>query len=375
MIRPSVLDRYLVGEFLLPFCFGVGMFLSLGLSVGAVFELVRAVAESGLAPEIAVRVLLLRLPQFLAYAFPMATFLAALMAYGRLANDSEIIALRGAGIGTYRLVAPVLVICLAITSLTFVFNEAIVPETNFRGRLVLQEALGKSKPPFREANILYTEFGDRRTVDESREKLVRFFYAEQFDGEQMQGVTAIDRSDPEFERIINAERATWNPARNLWEFYNGTLYLVAPDASYRDVVRFKRQTLQLPRGPLDITERVREFSEMNLLQSFKTLQQLQQGGKASSILKLRVRIHQKFAFPFICLVFGTIGSSLGINPRKMSRSTSFGISTIAIFLYYVLAFTTTALGQVGFLSPFMAAWLPNFLGLGLGAWFLQRAAR
>ncbi|MEO0946781.1 MAG: LptF/LptG family permease [Cyanobacteria bacterium J06641_5] len=376
-MRPSVLDRYLVGEFLLPFCFGVGMFLSLGLSVGAVFELVRAVAESGLEPRIAVQVLLLRLPQFLAYAFPMATLLASLTAYGRLANDSEIVALRGAGISIARIVTPILLVCLLISGITFVFNEAIVPEANFRGRIVFKEALGKSRPPFRETNILFTEFGDRPTKGDGqrREMLVRFFYAEQFDGDRMLGVTAIDRSDPEYERIINAESAIWNPARNLWEFQNGTLYLVAPDASYRDVIRFQRQTLQLPRTPLDIGQSVREFSEMNLLQSFETLQRLQQGGKASSILKLRVRIQQKFAFPFICLVFGAIGSSLGIDPRKMSRATSFGISTLATFLYYLLAFTTTALGQVGFLSPFMAAWLPNFLGLGLGFWLLRRAAR
>jgi len=376
-MRPSVLDRYLISEFLFPFCFGVGMFMSLGLSVGAVFELVRRVAESGLEPRIAVQVLLLRLPQFLAYAFPIATLLASLTAFGRLANDSEIVALRGAGIGISRIVAPILLICLLISGLTFVFNEAIVPEANFRGRIVFKEALGKSRPPFRETNILFTEFGDRPTDGEGkrREILVRFFYAEQFDGEQMLGVTAIDRSDLEYERIINAERAIWNPKRNLWEFQNGTLYLVAPDASYRDVIRFQRQTLQLPRAPLDLTERPRDFEEMNILQSLERLQRLRLGGKASKILKLRVRIQQKFAFPFICLVFAAIGSSLGINPRKMSRATSFGISTIASFLYYLIAFTTSALGQVGVFSPFVAAWLPNLLGFGLGAWLLQRATR
>lgn len=374
VFRLTVLDRYLIGEFLPPFLFGLGIFLSVGLSVGAVFELVREVAESGLDLQIALQVLLLRIPQFLAYAFPMSTLLAALMAYGRLANDSEIVALRSAGISVQRLIAPILVLSLSIAGLTFAFNETIVPEANYRSRSILKAAFSESRPPFRETNILYTEF-DKRPDALEREVLVRFFYAEQFDGERMQGVTAIDRSSIDLERIINAATATWNPAQNLWEFYDGTMYLVAPDATYRDIVRFERQELQLPRTPLDLTRRLRDFNEMTLPQAIARLEEIRDSGKISKILKLRVRIQEKIAFPFICLVFGTIGASLGINPRRMSRATSFGISTAASFLYYLLAVITSALGQVGFLSPVLAAWLPNALGLGLGFFLLKRAAR
>jgi len=53
---PSVMDRYIAAQLLMPFYFGVGAFSSIAVSVGAVFDLVRKVVESGLPIEIALNV-------------------------------------------------------------------------------------------------------------------------------------------------------------------------------------------------------------------------------------------------------------------------------------------------------------------------------
>jgi lipopolysaccharide export system permease protein len=92
--------------------------------------------------------------------------------------------------------------------------------------------------------------------------------------------------------------------------------------------------------------------------------------------RLRVRIQEKFAFPAICLVFGLIGSSLGVRPHsRTSRSQGFGISVVLIFGYYLMSFIFSSLGITGTLSPFLAAWLPVVLGLTAGLWMLSRASR
>jgi lipopolysaccharide export system permease protein len=91
--------------------------------------------------------------------------------------------------------------------------------------------------------------------------------------------------------------------------------------------------------------------------------------------KFKLRIQQKIAFPFVCLVFGLVGASLGTRPQRTGRATSFGISVLIIFAYYLLGFITEQLGLSSILSPFMAAWLPNLFGLAAGALLLFRAAR
>ena len=67
----SVMDRYILIELLLPFLFGMGLFTSLGLSIGTLFDLVRRVTESGLPLAIAIKILLLKMPDFIMLAFPM----------------------------------------------------------------------------------------------------------------------------------------------------------------------------------------------------------------------------------------------------------------------------------------------------------------
>jgi len=371
-----VLDRYIAWELIGPFLFGVGAFSSVGVAVGAVFELVRLVAESGLSLEIAVRVFLLKLPEFIAYAFPMSALLAALMTYSRLSSDSEILALRSVGVSVYRLVFPAVLMGLLVTGMTLMFYELFVPAANYEASITLERALDRQKPPFRQENILYTEYDDIEDENgEEREVLMRLFYAEQFNGEQMQGLTIVDRSQRGVSQIITSEAATWNPAQNTWEFFNGTMYLIDPDASYRNIVRFEHQTLELPRAPLDLAERGRDYNEMNLAQSLAYLNIIRHGGDEQKIQKLKVRIHQKVAFPFACLVFGFVGAALGTRPQTSGRATSFGISVVVIFCYYLCYSITGAMGQVGILSPFMAAWLTNFLGLGTGIGLLVKVAR
>jgi len=371
-----VLDRYIASQLVMPFLFGVGAFTSVGVAIGSVFELVRLVAESDLSLWLAARIFVLRMPQFFAYAFPMATLLATLMTYSRMASDSEVVALRSAGISIYRIVAPAIACSLLITGATFAFNELFVPAANYEASITLERALNRDRPPFREKNILYTEFGKREDENGNRrEVLVRLFYAERFDGDRMHGLTIVDRSEAGVSQIVNANAARWNPQSNAWEFENGTQYVIDPDASFRNIVSFERQTLDLPSEPLDLAERSRDYGEMNIAQSFAYLAVVERGGSDRDLRKLRVRIQQKFAFPFICLVFGIVGAALGTNPRRTGRATGFGISIMVIFAYYLTSFVTGAMGQLGVFSPFMGAWLPNFLGLAIAGWLLARASR
>ena len=46
--RISVMDWYITKELIGPFLFGVGLFTSVAVTVGALFDLVRRVTESGL---------------------------------------------------------------------------------------------------------------------------------------------------------------------------------------------------------------------------------------------------------------------------------------------------------------------------------------
>ncbi len=372
----SVMDRYIAGELIPPFLFGVGAFSSVGVAVGTLFDLVRKVTDAGLPFNIAIQVLLLKMPEFVSYALPMSTLLAALMTYSRLSSDSELIALRSCGVSIYRMVVPAVVLSLLVTGITFIFNELVVPAANYQAASTLEKALKEEKPSFQENNIFYPEYGEVTQPDGKKIRaLKRLFYANQFDGERMKGLTILDWSQQSLNQIMTSESAIWNPAESTWDFFNGTIYVISPDASYRNIVRFENQQLKLPRAPLDLAGKDKDSAQMNIAQIKDYREIVRVSGDTKKIRRLNLRIQQKTAFPFVCLVFGLVGAVLGIRPQRTGKATSFGISVVIIFTYYFMTFITEALGLNGILTPLMAAWLPNVFGIGSGGFLLFKAAR
>ena len=370
----SIMDRYIAKELALPFLFGVGAFSSILISVGALFDLIRKVTESGLDISLAMQVFVLKMPEFVVLAFPMSTLLASMMTYSRFSSDSELTALRSCGVSVRRIIAPPLILSILITGLTFVFNEVITPAANYRAKIMLEQAFNSEKPPFRERNIMYQEY--QQAADGSGKELGRLFYARRFNGEEMQGLTILDFSQTGLEQVVSAETATWNFLDNVWTFFNGTIYAISPDGSFGHIVKFDRQELDLPRTPLDLAARSKEDDEMNIAETRQHLNEIvRKSGNERSIRIWELRLQQRYALPFICIVFGIVGSAVGIRPQRTGKATSFGISVVIIFGYYLLSFLADALGKVGTLTPIAAAWLPPLLGLVVGGLLVIQASK
>ncbi len=376
--RLPLMDRWLTGELLGPLLFGIAAFTAVSLSVGVVFELVRRVAESGLPLLAALQVLGLRLPGFLVLSFPMATLMATLLAYSRLSGNSELTALRSVGVSTWRMVMPALVVAVLMSLLTFLFNDLIVPSANLEATNTLNQALGKAIAAEKGSNIIYSRFSQRPSkVDESgRERyLSQIFYSRKFNAGEMEDVTVLDFSRDSGTQILKAKRGTWNEKAGMWEFRDGQIVLVG-DNETTTTARFDRYLYPLDQGPLKLAALPKDAASMSVAQALRAEQLLREAGDQKEARRLRVRIQEKFAFPAICLVFGLIGSSLGVRPdARTSRSQGFGISVLLIFSYYLMSFIFSSLGVKGTLSPLLAAWSPVLIGLAGGLVLLRQASR
>jgi len=359
------LDRYIASELFTPFLFGICAFSAVGLAIGSVFNLVQRVAESGLPLTIALQVFLLQAPNFVVLSLPMSMLLTTLIVYSRLSGDSEIVALRGCGISLYRLVLPAIILSFLVTGITFFFNESLVPTTNRLASSALNHALKQDKPD-QAQNIFYREF--------TSEKLSQIFYARRFRNERMQDLMVLNFSLQGLSRIVTAKSAVWNSAQQNWNFFNGAVYTVGADGSYQNISNFQRRQLSLSRIPLDLATQSRKPEEMNIIEAQQYLRLLEQSGDQRKIRTLRLRIQEKYALPFVCVVFGLVGASLGTKPQRTSSTTGFGISVVIIFGYYLLSFVSSSLGEAGVVTPLVAAWLPTALGLATGGVLLYQAS-
>ena len=371
-----LLDRWLIVELISPLLFAVAAFTVVSLSVGVMFELVRKIVESGLPVLIAVQVLLQRLPSFLVISFPMATLMATLLAYSRLSANSELTALRSVGVTATRMILPALALALVMSSLTFVFNDVVVPRSNRSAEITLRRALGKSIATEKGDNIVYSRFGSVEQPDGSSSKgLLQLFYANRFLDGTMTGVTVLDFSRVGFTQMLVAKSANWNEQEAKWEFLNGQILTLTPSGSTTSA-DFDRYLYPLSAAPIRIAKLPKDANNMTVAEALQAEQLLQNAGDVKEARRLQVRIQEKFTLPMACLVFGLIGASLGAKPNsRTSRSQGFGISVVLILVYYVLSFSFSSLGVKGTLPPLLAAWSPVLISLAGGGFLLRQASR
>lgn len=362
-----VLDRYLLVEMIAPFVWGLGIFTMIAAVIGTVFELIRRVIDSGLGVADAGQVFLLRLPSFIVLGIPMAILFGTLMAYSRLSRRSEIIACKSVGIGAWRLIIPALLAGLLAMGSTWALNEYVAPASSYQAFLTLKAGIDQPIKPFQERNIFYREFAQRY--------LQQIFFAHEFDGQVMQGVTVLNFEQGLLSEIIAAESALWLEPQQAWELSNGTRYLLGANQAYEEVLPFTRQAFSYPRTPLELAQEIRtpEFMSSSEVKDF--LKILLQSGDQRRIRNWRIQLQEKKSLPFVCLLLALIGATLGINSPRSNNAWAFGLSVVVIFSYYLVSFVVTSFGQGGVLSPMIASWSPK-LGLGvIGILLLTQAQR
>ena len=130
-----LLTRYIVKQLFMPFIF------SLLIIVFILFTqfLLRAIDRfigKGLDPGVIFEYLFLNLGWIAALAVPMAVLVAALMSFGKFSEDNEITAMRASGISFTTIVRPALIMGFIIAGTLILFNAFIMPEMNFKARML-----------------------------------------------------------------------------------------------------------------------------------------------------------------------------------------------------------------------------------------------
>jgi lipopolysaccharide export system permease protein len=375
--RLPLLDRWLLQELTAPLLFGIAAFTAVSLSVGVLFDLVRRIAESGLPAWAALQILVLKMPGFLVLSFPMATLMATLLAYSRLSSNSELTALRSVGVRSSRMVLPALALSLAMSVLTFIFNDIVVPQANLQAADTLERALGSAIAAERSNDTLYSNFADIQTKDgKSERRLTQLFYSRYYLKGLMVDITLLDFSHPGQRQMLTAKTGLWDPKTGMWNFWNGRLVNINETNGNTTTARFTNYQYSMGQGPIQVAQLPTDATMMTVGQAVRAERLLREANNVKEARRMRVRIQEKFALPAICLVFGLIGSSLGVRPNaRTSRSQGFGISVILIFGYYLVSFIFSSLGVTGSLPAIMAAWSPVFIGLTIGAVLLRQASR
>ncbi len=361
------MDLYLARELSRFFIFSCGLLTCSGVAIGTVADLVDQIAQYQLPLLIASQIFCYKIPEYAAYALPISTLLTCLVVYSRLHDDWELTALFSFGISFYRLILPGLILSLAIAAMTFLLNELIVPAANYQAILLQSKFIPQSELNRQQQNIFYAEY---ESSQGKVKQLKHLYFAELYSNSSLLGITILCYQSNRLENIITAQSAQWNQQQKVWVLRSGMIqnFGIGEEKTREE---FVIKQLTLPKTIFEIAKKQRSPEEMNIRQAQAYLNLIKDSGLPQDRAKFTVRIQQKYAFPFICVIFALIGSALGGKYNQLNRSKSFGLCVGIVFTYYFLGFAIGSMGITGLISPVLAGWLPNLIALAIGIYLLR----
>jgi len=357
----NILDRYISREFLRFFLLVILSFLSLFLIIDFFEKLKMLINNSATFYQI-VAFFSFRIPMMLSLTIPAAVLLSALLTFGSLSKNSEIVAMRANGISIYRSSIPILILSLLIAIFTFVFSELITPYANEKAEYIKKVEIEKKEIQgiFKQEQIWY--------------RGARGIYSfKLFDPEHntLRGIT-LNYLDRQMQLVmrVDAERAVWE--KDHWVFYN--LLIVRFDsAGFPVMERYGEKILDFPETPSDFQVIQKDSEQMGYFELRKYVQKIRSEGYDAT--RYLVDLHGKIAFPFVCVLLAIIGTSFSLKTeRSGGLAGSIFAGLIIGFSYWILFAFAMSLGRSGSLPPILAAWLANLI-FGLSALYLFKHVR
>jgi lipopolysaccharide export system permease protein len=300
----------------------------------------------------------LRIPLLVARFLPFSVLLGTLIAFVGLNQNSEVVAMKAAGISAHQMLAPLIIASLGVSVLAFVFNETVVVHS---ARVVNAWSDNDYKPVPPESGILsnvwVTHGGD----------LVRARVAAgQGAGFRARGLTIYQRDNGAIRRIISADRAA--PEGGEWRLddvriYDSTMNVTRTLPTMKGLAGLTPDQLRLARVEPDETS----FFELR-----SKISEMEAAGKPTA--EARAGLWHKISGPLSIVLMPLLAAVAAFGLARSGQVLVRASIGMALgFAYFVADNFSLAMGNVGAYPPLLAAWAPFILFLLVGETVLIRS--
>ncbi|WP_413574991.1 LPS export ABC transporter permease LptF [Bdellovibrio sp. HCB290] len=341
--------QYIFFEMLPSFILGLLVFVSIILMFQVLrlteFALVHGVAIKTIA-EIIGYVVISLLPVL----FPMALLFSVLLTYGRLSQDSEIVAMKASGLAMGTLLLPAIILALIVGTVSAQTSFVIAPWGNRQFEVLFTRLANTKATAVIKEGTFAEGFFDMvvyaNEVDSKNGKLRKVFIYDEKNSDVPLTVIAKEGSmlpDPDrpgqevLLRLQNGEIHRQTKTHTKISFDTYDVHFSEPD-----------QHVERAKSPPSLTlDEVRN--------------RLKQGISDPEELRImQTEFHKRSAISVLCLVFALIGVGLGTTTNRRAAKAGGMIMCIGIIIFYwVLYVAAEGAARNGTLPASLAIWAPN----------------
>ena len=300
----------------------------------------------------------LRVPQLVARFLPYSVLLATIIALVTLNQNSEVIAMKAAGLSAHQVLAPLLLTAAGVAAISFVFNETVV--TQATATLKAWEANEFSPVP--------QESGVRANVHltDGDDILMASSLAGRGEDIRMRGVTWYRRGDGGMlVEQVRAETARY--AAPGWLLEDATRFEVATAST----TRLDRLVVAEGLTPSQIALESVDPDAENFVELFGSIRAYEEADRRTS--ELRAKWWHKISGPLSAFLMPLLGAIAAFGLARSGQLFLRAIIAMALgFAYFVIDNAALAMGSFGGYPPLLAAWAPFFLFLMIGETVLIR---
>ena len=360
-----IFPRYILKEVLSHALIGIAVFTFVIFmrDVSRILELV--VRNSAPIPSVA-QLFFLTLPAALTVTLPMGVLVGILIGLSRMAADSEITAMRAAGIGVFKFVKVLSVFGLTAWLLALANNVFVAPLSS-AALANLQNNLASSQASFLvEPRVFYEEFKNYvlYVQDATTESGASVW----------KNVFLADTSTPGASKITIADQAivrSSGPDSIHLHMINGATHeekIREPDQYTISTFDENDFTLNVPLTP----KQAQEIVPVQQLNTRELLWLSYHSPKPDVRRWYWIEFNRRVALPTACLVLVLIGIPLGLSSKKGGKGAGFVLTIVLVFVYYFISVTGLSFARSGKLPPVLGVWMANIVFGVIGVLLLWR---
>ena len=351
-----------------PFLISLILFTFIFL-MAKILDITDLIVNHGVSASSVFLLLMLSVPSFLVFVLPMSTMMAVLLAFLRLSNDNEIIALKGGGFSIYGLLPPVFIFCLIgclATGFMCIYGSP-------RGRVAFKDLLLETATSTVDIGL------KERTFNDGFQDVM--LYVSEIDrrDKTLTDVFIEDRQTSGIVSTVVAPRGKFlsDPETAIVRLtlFNGIVNNVDQENKAVHSVSFDTYDFNLKLAQVLSAQKYsrRGRKEMTLGQLSQSLKEKNKEDPRYNATLMEY--HKRFSIPFACLVLGLVAVPLGIQSNLGKRSFGMVLGLLFFLIYYVLLSAGWVFGESGICPPIVGIWGPNFVIGAVGLYLLMCSAK
>lgn len=353
------LDWYIIKKFLGTYIFMITLILSIAV-VFDINEKIDKFLSSGVTLKEIIFDYYINFVPFYANLFsPLFVFLAVIFFTSKMANNSEIIAILSNGISFKRLMKPYMISAAVIAIFAFVFGSYIIPPANetrinFENTYIdpRQKKVGDRDIQFKVGPGTIVYFGNFDMEDKKGYN----FSIDYFDSLQL-----VSRLTAQSIRYDSAY--AWTIENYQIRSFDGMQEQVTQGTSIDT-------TLQIVPNDFIIAKTDQQMMTSPELRRYVNSQRERGMG---NIQAFQIEYHSRIASVFSAFILTLIGASLSARKVKGGTGLNIGIGLMLSMAYILFMTISSTFAVKGNMSPFLAAWIPNIVFMGIAAILYKRA--